>query len=370
MIAGIHYVRVRRAGKPIAWYVYAWRGGPQIMRSEGPAKPKLSREALDNFNQALEGISTVKRDTLGGLAREWRTNSPEWRALAPSTKKVWGSQLVVIEDKWGSTPITLWNDSRMVRKVIAWRDSRASTPRSADMGVGVLRALLRFGRERAAVRVNVADGIRPIYHGGTRAEIIWTDDDITKFTAKAIELGQQHIADGLRLAALTGLRRADLVTLTWAQVEEFSIVKKALKSSRRRRRVASIPRIPELDALLEVLKARHREEGVQSILVNSYGRPWTADGFGGSFNRIRDAAGIAHVDEETGVMKKKHLHDVRGTFATKLIAQPASLSDQQVADMMAWSPQQVADIRRVYVDQARVVVAIGERIRRALVNAL
>ena len=31
-----------------------------------------------------------------------------------------------------------------------------------------------------------------------------------------------------------------------------------------------------------------------------------------------------------------------------------------------WSPQQVADIRRVYVDQARVVVAIGERIRRAL----
>ena len=34
--------------------------------------------------------------------------------------------------------------------------------------------------------------------------------------------------------------------------------------------------------------------------------------------------------------------------------------------MMAWSPQQVADIRRVYVDQARVVVAIGKRISRAL----
>jgi site-specific recombinase XerD len=162
------------------------------------------------------------------------------------------------------------------------------------------------------------------------------------------------------------LRRADLVTLTWAQVEEFSIVKKALKSSRRRRRIASIPRIPELDALLDVLRTRHREERVQTILVNSYGRPWTADGFGGSFNRIRDATDITHVDDETGIKKKKHLHDVRGTFATKLIAQPAGLSDQEVADMMAWSPQQVADIRRVYVDQARVVVAIGERISRAL----
>ena len=55
---------------------------------------------------------------------------------------------------------------QMVRKVNAWRDSRASTPRSADMGVGVPRALLRFGRERAAVRVNVADGIRALYRGG------------------------------------------------------------------------------------------------------------------------------------------------------------------------------------------------------------
>ena len=93
---------------------------------------------------------------------------------------------------------------------------------------------------------------------------------------------------------------------------------------------------------------------------------WTADGIGGSFNHIRDATGIVHIEEGTGISRKKHLHDVRGTFATKLIAQPAGLSDQQVADMVAWSPQQVADIRRVYVDQARVVVAIGERIRRAL----
>ncbi|MEO7541792.1 MAG: hypothetical protein ABIS66_07550, partial [Sphingomicrobium sp.] len=140
---------------------------------------------------------------------------------------------------------------------------------------------------------------------------------------------------------MTGLRRADLVTLTWAQVEQYSIVKKALKSSRRRRRVASIPRIPELDALLRVLKSRPRQEGVQTILVNSYGRPWTADGFGGSFNRIRDEAGIVHIDEEPGIRKNKHLHDVWGTFATKLIAQPAGLTDQEVADVMAWSPNRL-----------------------------
>ena len=51
---------------------------------------------------------------------------------------------------------------------------------------------------------------------------------------------------------------------------------------------------------------------------------------------------------------------------TKRIMHGANLTDQEVAEIMGWSPQQVADIRRVYVDQARVVVAIGQRIRGAL----
>src|SRR3954452_11695108 len=70
-----------------------------------------------------------------------------------------------------------------------------------------------------------------------------------------------------------------------------------------------MPRIPELDTLLEELKGRNRQQGVDTLLVNSFGRSWSADGFGGSFNRIRDAAGIVHTDPETGTTKAKHLHD-------------------------------------------------------------
>lgn len=89
--------------------------------------------------------------------------------------------------------------------------------------------------------------------------------------------------------------------------------------------------------------------------------PWTGDGFGGSFNRVRDHANIVHVDPETGGTKRKHIHDLRGTFCTKLII--AGLTNQETADIMGWSPEQVAGIRRSYVDQGRVVVAIGERLR-------
>jgi integrase len=212
----------------------------------------------------------------------------------------------------------------------------------------------------------VAEGVPRIYRGSNRADIIWTDEDVQAFVDKAHELKQDHIADGVRLAALTGLRRQDLVTLTWDQVGETAIQKKALKSSRRRRRMVVLPKLPALNALLAELKGRSRKPGVETVLVTSFGRPWSGDGFGGSFNRIRDAAGIVYTDPETGEVRRKHLHDLRGTFVSKLILEASRcgkpLTNQEVADLMGWSPDQVDGIRRTYVDQDKIVVAIGERI--------
>ena len=108
----------------------------------------------------------------------------------------------------------MWNDARMIAKVVAWRDSRADTPRAADIGVMVLRTLLKYGRPRGRVVLTVAVDRTTLYRNGQRAGIIWTDDDIARFEAKAAEVERPHLVDGLRLAALTGLRREDLVTLT------------------------------------------------------------------------------------------------------------------------------------------------------------
>lgn len=55
------------------------------------------------------------------------------------------------------------------------------------------------------------------------------------------------------------------------------------------------------------------------MLVDERGEPWNLDRLTKAVAKVRDHAGIVHLDPETGKERKKHLHDARGTFATKLM---------------------------------------------------
>jgi integrase len=370
MIKGVHFVRKHRPGRVAPrWYVYAYRGGPCVKVQDGKLKPLLSSKELNAILSAQEVAQAPDPTVLRSLIRAWRSedparpSSPEWEKLSAGTKKTWGSALDQIEARWGDTPLEVWDDPRMTAKVVAWRDSRASTPRAADIGVTVLKSLLQFGRLRGRLSFNAATGIPTLYTNGQRAEIVWTEDDMERFAEAAERLTRPQVNDGLRLAALTGLRRADLVSLTWSQVGEFAIQKLALKRSGGKRRRMSMPRIPALNDLLAELRTRFRKPGVETVLVNSYGESWSGDGFGTSFNRVRDEADIVHIDPESGERTKKHLHDVRGTFCTRLLLE-GKLTDVQAAEVMGWAPERVGMIRSIYVDQSKLVIAIGERLQQ------
>lgn len=356
MIKGIAYVAKRKPGKPVRHYFYAWRGGPCIMTRVGGPKPKLDDSAHAAYREAVNAGQSERDDMFPGLIRLWRASN-EWKALAPSTRKNWDGILDKIEAKWSATSVKLWSDPRMVRTVMTWRDSNAATPRAADNGVTVLRALLEWARLRGRVTVNVATGIPALYHGGDRAEIIWTDDDIAALATYA----NQGVMDAVKLACLTGLRLADLAGLEWAEIGDTAILRIALKSSRHRRRKAVVPIYPELAALLDELRTRYRRNNVSKVLVTSAGNAWSSDGLGKRVGEARTKAGIVHDDG-----RPKHLHDCRGTFATKLIL--LGLTDQEAADIMAWSPARVANIRKVYVDRMRIVVALADRLSGTSTN--
>ena len=85
-----------------------------------------------------------------------------------------------------------------------------------------------------------------------------------------------------------------------------------------------------------------------TILTNSQRRPWTADGFGSSFNKAKIAAGIADRD--------LHFHDLRGTAATKFYV--AGLCERVIAEIMGWEEDYVAKIIRRYVGRSAATKAI------------
>jgi integrase len=355
-ITGLNWTKVnpRKPEQPVRWYLYAYRGGPRIAYHEGPRKPRLGPKELKAYQAAMEGRGVVGSGKVAELCRDW-THSPEWQKLAPGTRKNWQRFVDMIEHRWGDSKEGVLNNPAFRQRIIKWRNLVADKPKTADERVKVMRMLLEWARNQGRLSVNVADKITTLYRGGDRAEIIWTDADMEAFKTKAIEVERPHLIDGLRLAALTGLRREDLVAATFDHVGDKVLSLTAAKRSRGRRRRVFVPVTPELRALVEELRGRPRKEGVSALLVNSRGEAWSEDGFGGSFNRIRDAADIRHSDG-----RKKHLHDVRGTFATKLILRGET--DKDVAEIMAWSPERVGNIRKVYVDQARVVVGIAERL--------
>ena len=358
MIKGLYVNPIRKSGRPVRWYVYAWRGGPLLLRIEGPRDPRETHglEIAEAYRKAIAERTTAPRDSTLELIERWR-RSQEWKALATSTRRTWNNLLERIEEKWGKVPLRIWSDPRMVRKVVAWRDSLAATPRTADNAVTVLRALLEWARLRGLVTVNPAAGIPKLYRGADRADILWTDADIAAFRKEA----SPQVAAALDLACNTGLRRGDLASLAWADVGDTAIVKLAEKRSRGKRRRAVIPITRELRTLLASLRKMPRAEGVETVLVNVFGQPWSADGLSHRIIAARDkangGAGIRHEDGRT-----KHLHDCRGTYATRLIL--AGFTDEQAARVLGWSPEEVARIRDTYVDHHATIVALADRLDR------
>ncbi len=362
VIAGVHRVRSVRPGRPIRWYIYAWRGGPHIRTAEQSARPTLTREDVAAIAEA-HATDRAPNDTIGGLIKRWQS-SPEWNRLAPSTRTLWDRICIAIEAKWGKAPTALWNDPRMTVKVMKWRNDMSGTPRAADEHVKVLRMILAWSHLNGLVSCNVAAPVPRLWRGGDRAEIIWLPEDCAAFD----EVAHQWLADARRLAELTGLRRADLCALKWSDVSDVSIGRMASKKSAGKRRRTTMPIIPALRSLLDELRTRHRAVNVDTVLVGARGNPIAPRTLTAEFiacrNKANGGRGIVHPPEVEGEKPKaKTLHDLRGTFATKLMTLPGgSLTDDQIASVMGWSPRDVAAIRCRYVDEAAIVVAIGQRI--------
>ena len=324
-----------------------------------PAPPSPQKAAEATLQQSPVLVRS-EDETIRSLIKVW-LESPDWDLYRPTTKRTHRKSLRVIGWIWGHVALAHFDKPLIHSALRGWQRTLTHKPGAADNYFNVLCALLKFGVLRKKLAYNYATGIPDLYDIGRRAAIVWTIEEVKLFVATAEELGLPTVGDAILLAFETGMRPQDLITACKDHVRPYEFTKRALKASRfGNRYFATIPRTEELDLVIARCASRPREHGVDTLLVTNDGLPFLDFQLENAFRAVRKACGIHHLDPITGERDEKHLHDLRGTFATRLLA-TTDLTDQEVADVMAWSPRWVARIRRVYVDDVAHLQAMGKR---------
>lgn len=332
-MSGLHVVRKAKSGKPDAWYVYAWRGGPRIHTAEG-ARPVIGPELLAKAMEHRSARGLSRTDNLNRIVDAYRA-SPEFALLAASTQRDYRLWLDRISAKFGTAPLAAFEDRRMRAAVIQWRNQWAAQPRTADKASNMMGTLLGWAVGEGELSINVAAKIRQL-HSADRSDLVWEREHM-----RAMASAPKHLRDALKLAGLTGLRLGDLVALPIEAVGPRAIV---LTTNKRKGR-AVIPILPAVRRLLDKLIS---ERKTGPVLLNSRGQGWTASGLGGVFQKAKPA-GFART-----------IHDLRGTYVTWLATK--GLTDEEIARIVGWTAKRVAAVRARYVDEHRVVISLVERL--------
>jgi integrase len=332
ILTGLHVVKKRLASGIVRWNVYAWRGGPCIHRQDG-ARPVITADILAQALAAREQASGgAPSDTFKAIIIAYRA-SPEFERLADSTRRDYNRILDRIDDQFGAAPIAAFEDRRMRREIIEWRDLWRGQPRTADKATVMIATLLGWAVENALLSVNVAAGINQL-HSVDKSDKIWEPRHW-----EALSNAPEQLMRALRLASMTGLRLGDLVRLDWSQVSEKAII----LTTRKRKGRAVIPVVPELRAFLNSI-----EHSKGTVLRNSRGNPWAASGLGTVFQRSKPDG------------FDRTIHDLRGTYVTWLATK--GLTDDEIARIVGWTSQRIAEVRARYVDEARVIVSLVDRL--------
>lgn len=311
MLKGIHKVHKRLVSGEVKTHYYAWRGGPKI--SAKPGTPEFVRQ----YNDAHTTIRRPPAGTMMSLVAEFKGSS-DFSKLSPSTVRAYRSYLKLIEIEFGDMPIAALSDARVRGDFKAWRDTFAATPRKADYAWTTLARVLSFAKDRGFISVNPCEGGGRLY-AADRTDKIWTEADL----AAVLEHGTSEMRLAVLLALWTGQRQGDLVRLPWSAYDGTRV---RMTQSKTGRRVV----IPAGTALKQALDAADRKNPL--ILTNTYGRPWTSDGFRTSWRKLCRKAGIRGLT----------FHDLRGSAVVRL-----ALAEATVPQIATFTGHSLKDVEAI-----------------------
>jgi integrase len=298
---------------------------PQVHADGSP-----NMEWWDDYRRlAREDVGEERRRTFTFLVEAYRA-SPEWNELATSTQEEWGRHLNHILATWGHLEV----QGVEPKHVLALRDAHAKTPASANNLVRTLSSLLAWSVPRGWRRDNPCREIQKLKIGDGYSP--WPWDAIEHFATYA----RPDLWHAGALALFSGQRLSDVLKVMWNDISEGLISVRQGKTGKslwipvHRRLAAILAEVPRVSVY---------------VLTNSRGRPWTVDGFKGSWGDELNRPIMSKLRERRLVF-----HGLRKSAVVTLLE--AGATDAEVSAITGQSREMVAHYSR-QVNQRKLAAA-------------
>jgi len=284
-----------RRPSPFPRYVHSYRDRHGTLRTDfrrgGRSvplpPPPLSEAWWEAYRAALAGDFAARDDrtigaertrpgTVAALYVAYVGSAAFKNGLAESTHAVHRNILSRWRDQWGDRRLR----DLQSRHVVGWLDERADTPAAAQVFLKVLRRVMRYGISIGLLATDPTDGIKaPALK--TTGIYTWTDEEIAQYRRHHTPGTNARLA--LELLIGTAQRKSDVVRMGRQHVHGDLLHVRQAKTGWE----GDIPIGPDLTAALATAPS-----GNLTFLTTSWGKPYTAAGFGNHFRAWCDEAGL------------------------------------------------------------------------------
>ncbi len=345
------------------WYKFQF-AGRAFRESAKTASKALARQAERKRHQQLEeavyGILRKRTApiTFALAADGWMTlKKPTWAA---KSYEVEGRNLKHLKPAFGSL-LLLDISAEDIADYQRSRLKAGASQKSINLEVGTLRAVLRRHRMWANIQPDVK--MMPVNDMTGKA---LTEDEERRLLDGCRKLRSRTLLPIVTLALHTGMRRGEIQSLRWQQVDFLSrtltvgVTKTAAGTGR------VIPLNERALMTLQTWATNFAERRPEHFVF-----PWEHYGFAGNDQKPHAKTmdpNVAVGDITTAWESAKakagvvsRFHDLRHTACTRLLERGASLS--VVASIMGWSASTTAKMAKLYGH-------IGSDAQRAALNSL
>lgn len=265
-------------------------------------------------------------DTVGDLIASWE-DSPEWRALAESTKAGYATY---IRPLIGMERVRVKDITR--REMIAIRNAIAAE-RGNGAGTGFVRAasaLFGWAIEAGHIEHSPMTKVKRLPGGHLPA---WSAADVEMALAALPE----HLRRPVILALYTGQRRGDIIHMTWSAYDGTRI--RLVQEKTAAPLIITVP----YELKLELDAWRSAPVG-KLILTNKFGRPWQASNLSKQLGET-----LAKID---GFPPHRNIHGLRKLAAANLAQAGCTL--HEIAAITGHKSLAMIQLYTASVDQERL----------------